>query len=237
MMRLVLALFLLLPIHAVRAEMPVERALADAIATFERAAPNLPASAYGVDIGAYGDALRSGQFQSAYWGGAITRDISVASPDDALCTSFAAYVRLPPRDGRVALVLCPQFATPGADALRRLTILHEMVHVVAGPDECRAMSFAAWSSRSPSAISPRSSAIGRPISARDPNSCCHEPGVAKRRTAPPLPVCKVMVALRRLVPLREKNVRRKPSQGIGISGRGFPRGTLLPEPIPGPSLL
>ena len=29
------------------------------------------------------------------------------------------------------------------DALRTLTILHELVHVVAGPNECRAMAFAA----------------------------------------------------------------------------------------------
>ena len=41
------------------------------------------------------------------------------------------------------LVLCPQFFSDGADALRVLTVLHEMVHAVAGPDECQAMAFAA----------------------------------------------------------------------------------------------
>jgi hypothetical protein len=59
------------------------------------------------------------------------------------CQRFAAYVRLPPEDGKVELVFCPQFVNEGTPALRRLTILHEMVHVVAGPDECRAMAFAA----------------------------------------------------------------------------------------------
>jgi hypothetical protein len=43
----------------------------------------------------------------------------------------------------VRLTLCPQFSEEGSRELRRLTVLHEMVHVVAGPDECRAMAFAA----------------------------------------------------------------------------------------------
>ena len=43
----------------------------------------------------------------------------------------------------VPLVVCPRFFTPGADELRELTILHEMVHVVAGTNECQAMAFAA----------------------------------------------------------------------------------------------
>jgi hypothetical protein len=43
----------------------------------------------------------------------------------------------------VSLVICPQFSAEGSNSLRALTILHEMVHVVAGPNECRAMAFAA----------------------------------------------------------------------------------------------
>ena len=59
------------------------------------------------------------------------------------CSRFAAFVVTPPKGGTIPLVLCPKFFTAGADALRELTILHEMVHVVAGTDECQAMAFAA----------------------------------------------------------------------------------------------
>ena len=46
------------------------------------------------------------------------------------------------RNGRFVFV-CPTFFSSGADSLRRLTILHELVHVVSDADECRAMAFAA----------------------------------------------------------------------------------------------
>lgn len=143
MIRLALILFALLPAPAIGADEMVSRALRDAIAAFDRAAPHLGREALDVDIAAYGDALRQRRFHSSYWGGAISVEIVSGQTSDAGCNSFAAYVSLPPRDGRIILAICPVFSTPGTEALRRLTMLHEMVHVVAGPDECRAMAFAA----------------------------------------------------------------------------------------------
>ncbi|KQN78207.1 hypothetical protein ASE94_14535 [Devosia sp. Leaf64] len=121
-----------------------QTAFSEAIDLFEAALPNLPAELVGVDIATYRDALTLRQFRSAYWGGSISLGVAEAGEGaERSCKDFAAFVRLPPQDGKLVLTLCPQFSTPGADALRRLTIIHEMVHVVAGPDECRAMAFAA----------------------------------------------------------------------------------------------
>jgi hypothetical protein len=128
----------LMPVEA----SPVDRAFDRAIIQFEQALPALPAELYGVDITAYRDALTLRSFQSRFWGGTVALRVRDGSSDPA-CDRFAAFVRYPPDDGTIALVLCPQFDTDGADTLRTLTILHEMVHVVAGPDECRAMAFAA----------------------------------------------------------------------------------------------
>jgi hypothetical protein len=143
MLRLVFLLLALLTLPAASAETLVRRALDDAFSAFRAAAPHLGSIAFGVDVAAYGDALRQRRFNSAHWDGVIVLDITTGSEADAACKSFAAYVTLPPREGRIALVTCPQFRSSGTDPLRRLTILHEMVHVVAGPDECRAMAFAA----------------------------------------------------------------------------------------------
>lgn len=121
----------------------LDRALADAVATFERALPRLTASEFGVEVAAYRDALSLQRFQSAYWGDEVRLDIEMREGATGSCSSFAAFVRIPPENGVVRLVLCPQFFTPGADSLRELTVLHELVHVVAGADECRAMAFAA----------------------------------------------------------------------------------------------
>ncbi len=121
----------------------VERALAGALEDFERALPALDAELFGVDVGAYRDALSLQQFASARWGATVRVAIQTQGDDGGKCAQFAAFTRVPPRDGVVPLVLCPRFFTEGADALRRLTILHEMVHVVAGADECQAMAFAA----------------------------------------------------------------------------------------------
>lgn len=120
-----------------------ERALDAAIATFEAALPRLDADATDVDIAAYRDALTLQRFRSPRWGGTVTLDIDIREQAEGSCGRFAAFVVLPPENGVVRLVLCPRFFTPGADALRELTILHEMVHVVAGTDECQAMAFAA----------------------------------------------------------------------------------------------
>ena len=144
-MRACLALILatlMLPVAQVAAQQAqLDRAVSGAVDLFEAAFPSLPAEAFGVDVAAYRDALSLHRFQSGHWGGAIALDL--VNGDNLVCTRFAAYTRLPPEVGRVRLVLCPQFYSPGADDLRVLTILHEMVHVVAGPDECRAMAFAA----------------------------------------------------------------------------------------------
>ncbi|WP_332687120.1 hypothetical protein [Devosia sp.] len=121
----------------------LDRALDAAIATFEQALPGLDATEAGVDVAAYRDALTLQHFSSGAWGKDMALDISIRDRAEGSCGRFAAFVRVPPENGSVRLVLCPQFFTPGADVLRELTILHELVHVVAGTDECQAMAFAA----------------------------------------------------------------------------------------------
>lgn len=121
----------------------LEQALTRATASFERAHPRLAADALGVDVAAYRDALTLQRFRSDVWGGTVTVTTAIRDAATGSCSRYAAFVRIPPEDGVVTLVLCPQFFTAGADALRELTILHEMVHVVAGRDECQAMAFAA----------------------------------------------------------------------------------------------
>lgn len=143
MLRLALVLLALFAPPAAGAEALVDRALNAALAAFQTAKPHLGRELFGVDVAAYSDALALGRFRSGHWGGTVAVDLVSGDAKEAGCGRYAAFVRLPPRDGVIALVLCPEFSTPGADALRRLTILHEMVHVVAGPDECRAMAFAA----------------------------------------------------------------------------------------------
>lgn len=139
---LVLLIVLLSALSPARAD-TVEAAFDRAIAQFEAARPSLPAELFGVDVDAYRAALIFRKFSSSYWGDTVRLFIENGSEAENSCSRFAAFVRLPPSDGQVSLVLCPQFLTPGADALRTLTILHELVHVVAGPNECRAMAFAA----------------------------------------------------------------------------------------------
>jgi hypothetical protein len=89
------------------------------------------------------DALRLQPFSSAHWGDPIRLETEIRAEPTGSCGRFAAFVRIPPENGTVRLVFCPQFFAEGTDGLRALTVLHEMVHVVAGPDECRAMAFAA----------------------------------------------------------------------------------------------
>lgn len=121
----------------------LNRALDAAIAMFETARPALGATELGVDVAAYRDALTLQRFDSDHWGGPVTVELVIRATASGSCGQFAAFARIPPKNGTVSLVLCPEFFTDGADDLRRLTILHEMVHVVAGADECRAMAFAA----------------------------------------------------------------------------------------------
>ena len=142
--RLLHVLAILCPGPAMAADRAMlNRALDAAIATFEAARPHLGANEFGVDVRAYRDALTLLRFRSGHWGGAVTVDLVTSGSAGGDCGRFAAFVRIPPEQGIVPLVFCPQFFSPGADALRELTVLHEMVHVVAGPGECRAMAFAA----------------------------------------------------------------------------------------------
>lgn len=131
-MRHLLALVLLAFATTASADEP-QQAINRAIELFEAAAPQLPAKLHGVDREQYRAALTLGQ------GVAL---ISESDPADR-CSRFAAYTLLPAQNGVVRLVFCPRFFSDGNGALRTLTVLHEMVHVVAGPDECRAMAFAA----------------------------------------------------------------------------------------------
>tara|TARA_R110002020_G_scaffold10801_7_gene41012 strand:- start:63 stop:605 length:543 start_codon:yes stop_codon:yes gene_type:complete len=140
---LALALGCLVPAAQADDQALLEQALATARAQAERALPALDGSAFGVDLAAYGAALHGEAFASAVWGGPTRLDLQIRREATGSCSRYAAFVRLPPENGVVLLVLCPQFFTPGADDLRVLTILHEMVHVVAGRDECQAMALAA----------------------------------------------------------------------------------------------
>ena len=121
----------------------LDSAFEAAIAQFEAALPQLGGTEMGVDVAAYRDALTLQRFVSAAWSGPVTVDIDIRQEATGSCGRFAAFMRIPPENGVVRLVLCPQFFSAGADELRVLTVLHEMVHAVAGPDECRAMAFAA----------------------------------------------------------------------------------------------
>lgn len=141
--RMLFVCLLLLPAAAQAQQSSLDAAITSAVATFEAARSRLDPGAFGVDGAAYRDALSLQRFQSARWGGAVQVQMSISQDSGGSCGRFAAYTRFPPENGSIRLVLCPQFFTRGADALRELTILHEMVHVVAGGDECQAMAFAA----------------------------------------------------------------------------------------------
>jgi hypothetical protein len=139
---LVLLIYVIFALSLARAD-TAEAAFDRAIAQFETARRDLPAELFGIDVSAYRAALTFREFRSSYWGGTVRLNLENGSEASGSCARFAAFVRLPPSEGQISLVLCPQFWTDGADALRTLTILHELVHVVAGPNECRAMAFAA----------------------------------------------------------------------------------------------
>lgn len=134
--------FSIIPVHAGDPGL-LNAAFDRATRTFERALPQLPRELFGVDVAQYHDGLKRLRFASTRWGGTVRVEREIRPEASGSCGRFAAFVRVPPQDGAVRLVLCPQFFTPRADSLRELTILHEMVHVVAGTDECQAMAFAA----------------------------------------------------------------------------------------------
>lgn len=142
-MRFLLALFvvLLAPIAPARADV-VEAAFDNAFALFESVYPQLAPTEFGLDTAAYRDALTLRRFTSPHWGRALALEVSQGG-SEAPCARFAAYVPLPPGENTAKLVICPQFVEGGTLSLRTLTVLHELVHVVAGANECRAMAFAA----------------------------------------------------------------------------------------------
>lgn len=141
-MRLVLssAFILLALVLQARADVLGE-ALTRAMAQFAAAAPHLGRNELGVNRDAYAAALTSGQFTKE--GASVSLYYEEDSDPAGHCGRFAAYTMLPPRDGVIRLVFCPRFFTPGADELRTLTILHELVHAVTDANECRAMAYAA----------------------------------------------------------------------------------------------
>ena len=130
------------PAQAQQQEM-LSDALGAAIRTFERASGHLGAVAMGVDNAAYGDALRQQRFHAPTWGAVLDVHLMIEDSGDGVCGRFAAYVRPAIDNGSINLHFCPEFFSPGADELRETTILHEMVHVVMGPDECLAMAYTA----------------------------------------------------------------------------------------------
>lgn len=105
------------------------RAISDARDAFAAARPALGTRYAGVDVEAFAQALSGGV------------DYVLADASNPDCGRFAAYV-VPVDGGGLTVFICPRFFMPGAEALRRLTILHELVHAVADADECRAMAFA-----------------------------------------------------------------------------------------------
>ncbi|MGV8854595.1 MAG: hypothetical protein ACOH2L_08085 [Devosia sp.] len=139
---IVLLACLALPAQADDAAL-LDRALAGARAQFAQALPRLGENEFGVDVASYRKALALEDFTAGAWKSAVRVAPKIRAKASGSCQDFAAFVRIPPDKGVVPLVLCPQFFTPGADRLRVLTILHEMVHAVAGRDECQAMAFAA----------------------------------------------------------------------------------------------
>ncbi|HWU17464.1 MAG TPA: hypothetical protein VN155_07250 [Devosia sp.] len=145
MIRLLCALFLAmfaLPAQAQQNAL-LDKAIAGATRTFERALPQMGVTTMGVDNSAYADALKSRRFHSARTGNARDVIFVIEETSKGSCAKFAAYVAPVANSEAAHMFLCPQFFTQGADLLRETTILHEMVHVVTGTDECQAMAYTA----------------------------------------------------------------------------------------------
>jgi hypothetical protein len=121
----------------------LDRALAGATQIFAKAQDALGASSMGVSTQAYGQALVRQRFRPPGQDAAMTVLFKREDGADPGCARFAAYVIPAPQQRTATIYLCPQFFQSGTDELRTTTILHEMVHVVAGPDECLAMAYTA----------------------------------------------------------------------------------------------
>ncbi len=143
MLRFLMLLCVLLPAGPAWADPVIDAAFRTAQIALERARPHLGRETFGVEVSAVRDALSDRRFSSAYWGGRLDLRVVRSSTTQGACDNYAAFVGLPPENGVVTLTFCPEFFTPGTEGLRALTVLHEIVHAVAGPDECQAMAFAA----------------------------------------------------------------------------------------------
>lgn len=117
----------------------IDRAVAGAQRTLAAALPHLGKTEFGIPMASYDRAVRRKvvRFDGATKNTPIAFRVQRAG--EGSCDRFAAYVEGPGPN----LFLCPQFFTPGADALRETTILHEMVHLVGGQGECLAMALTA----------------------------------------------------------------------------------------------
>lgn len=138
-----LALLLSAGASAADERVALDRALSEARTLFAAARPALDGRRFGLDLDAYAAALALEPITPSVWDGAVRVVPEIRARASGSCQRYAAFVVMPPAAGQLRLVLCPQYFSPGADDLRRLTMLHEMVHAVAGRDECRAMALAA----------------------------------------------------------------------------------------------
>ena len=139
----------------------LDQALKSARQTFAQAAPDMGAVSLGVDNSLYADALLRNRFQSP--SGQVDVGFVIEDRNGGECARFAAYVAPVADKSASYIFLCPKFFSPGADVLRETTILHELVHIVAGPDECRAMAYTAkLQSRATGAYQP----VGRLLAAQ-----------------------------------------------------------------------
>lgn len=120
----------------------LDRALADASATAHKASAQLGRTEFGVDTAAYLRAVQQRVFVQPD-GQIVPIHFVIEGKASGSCQKFAAYVVPVANDPGKYVFICPQFFTPGADRLRETTLLHELVHVVAGRDECQAMALTA----------------------------------------------------------------------------------------------
>jgi hypothetical protein len=145
LIRLLCALFLAmlaLPAQAQQNAL-LDKAIAGATRTFERALPQMGAITMGVDNSAYADALKARRFSLRPHRQCTRRHLRDRGQQQRLMRQIRRLCRPVANSDAAHLFVCPQFFTPGADLLRETTILHEMVHVVNGTDECQAMAYTA----------------------------------------------------------------------------------------------
>lgn len=100
---------------------------------------------WNIDPEIYRSALNQGEFYAPYWSKSVKVKYVIGTNDTPLCDTSKAYVEheeLNSRELVSTLVVCPGFFTYPHMQYQAETILHELVHVVTGPDECRAFAYA-----------------------------------------------------------------------------------------------